>query len=147
MELLPKKTFQISEKESLVKTHEENHDEVCAVHVDAPLCSPHGYEGLVSLFPFHSFETEPSKGDHCEHGYASTSNEDRGIQRYVTIDKQSHIFYNDLDDNHWTYLENPFLIYLKEVLILAPLDNLVWKRFQIVPMIISNHIQVQMIHI
>ena len=73
MELLPKKACQISRKESLAEAHEEIHNEVCKVHVDAPLCSPHGDEGLVRSSHFHVFETKPYKDDNCEHDFSSTS--------------------------------------------------------------------------
>ena len=69
------------------------------MHIDTPLCSPHGDESLVRLSPFHIIEINPYKDDNCDH------ENHRDNQWYVTTDEYLHNFVKYLDEDYWTYIE------------------------------------------
>ena len=92
------------------------------VYDDTPPCSLHGDEGLESSFPCNISKIRLSEEEYGEH-------DDERSQECDAMDEESPIFDKGMDDDYWTYIRNPFLLYQKrEVSIWRPLEILVWKR-------------------
>ena len=79
-------TLDLSHEETITKSYKENYDEVCMVHDETPLYSPHGDEGLEGLLSCNIFETKLSEEDYYEHEEAST------LQEHEAFDEDSPIF-------------------------------------------------------
>ena len=93
--LLPSKQYN-PEDETIAESYSETYDENCNIHDGTPMCSPYNDDSLEGLLPCDLFSEE----DEYE-------NEDKYSLEHDTSDEDSLIPDKDVDEESWTFMENP----------------------------------------
>ena len=84
------------EDETIEESYSETYDENCNVLDGTPMCSPYKDDSMEGLLPCDLFYEE----DEYE-------NEDKYSLEHGTSDEDSPIPNKDVDEESWTFMENP----------------------------------------
>ena len=96
-------TPNLPQDETITKAYNETYDESCNVHDGTPTCSPYNDDSMDGFMPCDLFSEE----DEYEE-------EEKYILEHDTSDEYSLMSDKDVDEDCWTFMENPIYDIFKE---------------------------------